>query len=341
MYRYLGNKTAILEPLLEVISKNAPPGSRFLDAMCGTASVSSALAEAGHVVTAADILTFPGYHAEVRLRMSDSPDFHSLGGDYGSVLNELNNVEGLNGYFWNEYSEGGHPLNASKPRLYFTSENASKIDAMDQQIKFWKNEGRLSEGEWILLRHDLIMAVNRVANIAGTYGHFRSSFTKASFAKLSLKPTVFNEWASTNNRVIRGAAEEIAPYQDVDVIYLDPPYTKRQYSANYHLLETLAVGDNPDPIGESGLRDWWPQYSDFCSKRKIRQAFRAVLGAGNYSTAFVSYSEDGLLQSEEMQSLLQEFGEVRIHTISHKRFKSNQSLLSQSLSEYVFEVKRK
>lgn len=341
MYRYIGNKTAILDPLLEVISHNLPLGSRFLDPMCGTASVSSALAQAGHLVTAADILTFPGYHAEVRLRMAEAPKFDYLGGDYSSLLEELNNIPSINGYFWNEYSQGGRPLNALKPRLYFTSENASKIDAIDQQLKTWKDAGKLSEREWILLRHDLIMAVNRVANIAGTYGHYRSTFSKASFAPLALKPTVFNEWASEKNFVIRGAAEDIAPRQAVDVIYLDPPYTKRQYGANYHLLETLAVGDNPEPIGESGLRDWWPQYSDFCSKRRIHQAFRSVLGGENYSTAFVSYSEDGLIQAAEMQSLLEEFGEVQMHTISHKRFRSNQSSLSKSLSEYVFEVKRK
>ncbi len=27
--------------------------------------------------------------------------------------------------------------------------------------------------------------------------------------------------------------------------YVDPPYMKRQYAANYHLLETIAKGDNP------------------------------------------------------------------------------------------------
>jgi adenine-specific DNA-methyltransferase len=30
-----------------------------------------------------------------------------------------------------------------------------------------------------------------------------------------------------------------------DVVYLDPPYNARQYSANYHILETIAKYDNP------------------------------------------------------------------------------------------------
>ena len=31
-----------------------------------------------------------------------------------------------------------------------------------------------------------------------------------------------------------------------DVVYLDPPYNERQYSANYHVLETIAKYDNPE-----------------------------------------------------------------------------------------------
>ena len=30
-----------------------------------------------------------------------------------------------------------------------------------------------------------------------------------------------------------------------DVVYLDPPYNHRQYSGNYHILETIAKNDKP------------------------------------------------------------------------------------------------
>ncbi|MCZ5120468.1 DNA adenine methylase [Escherichia coli] len=37
-----------------------------------------------------------------------------------------------------------------------------------------------------------------------------------------------------------------------DLCYIDPPYMKRQYAANYHILETLARGDEPE-----AMRYWW------------------------------------------------------------------------------------
>ena len=40
-----------------------------------------------------------------------------------------------------------------------------------------------------------------------------------------------------------------------DILYLDPPYTKNQYSVQYHLLETIALYDNPVIRGTTGARD--------------------------------------------------------------------------------------
>ena len=39
-----------------------------------------------------------------------------------------------------------------------------------------------------------------------------------------------------------------------DTVYLDPPYTKRQYAAYYHILETISLGDEPIVEGICGIR---------------------------------------------------------------------------------------
>lgn len=338
MYRYIGNKTAIIDPLLEILLADSDSGAVFADPMCGTASISAAIAEAGHKVIAADILTFPALHAEVRLRLNTAPKFEGIAKSYEEVIDHLNELTPIEDYFYREYSADGSPTGASKPRKYLSGANAARIDAVVAEIHDWESRDLLTQSELSLLRHDLILGVNRVANIAGTYGHFRSSFTRSSLAPFSIRPSSFNSWASPDNQVLIGTAEEIIPNLEFDVLYLDPPYMKRQYAANYHLLETIARGDKPTPSGESGLRDWWPQYSDFCSKRKVGAAFRAVLKAKNYKKAFVSYSEDGLLESSELVSLLSEFGDVRKYEIDHRRFRSNNSKLGEKLTEFVFEV---
>jgi adenine-specific DNA-methyltransferase len=341
MYRYIGNKTAILNQLLEVITSGASAGETFSDPMCGTASVSSALAQSGFKVQASDVLTFPVVHAKVRLTMERSPKFSNLGLTYSEVLVHLNSLKPKVGFFWNEYSTEGTPANGASPRQYFSAENAAKIDAIRDELKHWNSDGILGTSAMTLLKHDLILATNRIANIAGTYGHYRSSVSKNATNPIKLINTSFNSWASRQNSINQGSVESVAKGIDVDYLYLDPPYMKRQYAANYHLLETLAVGDEPDLIGQSGMRNWWPQYSDFCSKRKLHGAFDQVLSSASYKKAFISYSEDGLVAIDELKELLGRFGLVTTHEILHKRFKSNQSELSSAIREYVIEVDRR
>lgn len=51
--------------------------------------------------------------------------------------------------------------------------------------------------------------------------------------------------------IFRGSRSEIEA--EADVVYLDPPYNRRDYGANYHVLETLARGDTPEVKGVTGL----------------------------------------------------------------------------------------
>lgn len=340
-YRYIGNKTRLLPHLLREIGALVPSGSRVADIMCGTGSVSEALRTTGYKVIASDLMTFSVHHARVRLLLRMAPKFKRLGGnaDYAKVHQELQNLEPQKGLFFREYSPAGSPLNGQRPRMYFTPENASQIDAANSRIKEWYEAGEISKVENSLLRHDLILAANRVANIAGTYGHFRSKWCNGSTAPFKFSQSEFAKWYSTNHLVMQGPAEEVASRVDADLCYLDPPYMKRQYAANYHIIETLARGDEPDAIGASGLRPWRDQYSNFCSKIKIRDSFRSIFSKATCKHFLISYSEDGLLGKEELIALFSEFGRVSLGIIPFKRFKSNPGGSGGVVREFLFHIR--
>ena len=186
------------------------------------------------------------------------------------------------------------------------------------------------------------MAANDIANIAGTYGHYLSHFVKRAEDAIRLTPTIFE----TNSNIVgheirKGYAEEIAGELEADVCYIDPPYIKRQYAANYHILETLAREDEPEAIGESGLRPWRDQYSNFCSKIKIRKSFEQIINNIHCNNIFVSYSEDGLLSINELMSFLQQYGDVDLSEIRYKRFRSNNSSKGLELTEYLIYLQKK
>ena len=340
-YRYIGNKTRLAPDLVAEVRSLVPSGACVADLMCGTASFSEALRTAGYKVIASDIMTFSTHHARVRLLMDSPPKFNRLGNaGYLEVQRLLQHLDPHEGNFFREYSPDGRPKDGHEPRQYFASENAAHIDAISLKIVEWKEANLISENEHSLLRHDLILAANRVANIAGTYGHFHSKWCNGSKAPLKLLPAELVWGYSTKHEVRQGAVEDIAGKIKADICYLDPPYMKRQYAANYHIIETIARGDIPEAVGVSGLRPWRDQYSNFCSKVKIRDSFRAVFSKMNCDQFLISYNEDGLLRECELLELFGEFGKVSLKKTPFKRFKSNVGGEGGTVLEYLFHLQR-
>jgi adenine-specific DNA-methyltransferase len=187
------------------------------------------------------------------------------------------------------------------------------------------------------------MAANDIANIAGTYGHYLSKFVKRAEYPLLLYPSSFSKQGKLKgHKVFRGYAEDVAGKLTGDVCYIDPPYIKRQYAANYHILETLAREDEPEAIGDSGLRPWRDQYSNFCSKVKIRSSFDKILTQINCNDFLISYSEDGLLPIDDLISFLSGYGKVMKKDIQYKRFKSRTDVIKtgNTLNEYLIHLHR-
>lgn len=338
-YRYIGNKSRLLRPLVERIRGIVPEGAVVADLMCGTASVSEALRVAGYRVVASDMMSYSFHHACVRLKLDRPPTFAAVSQNgYIEVLKQLDSLPGAHGLFFREYSPEGQPNNGERPRMYFSPANAAAIDAITQQLNEWRDLGKITDLENSLLRHDLVLASNRVANIAGTYGHYRSTWSNSSLAQLSLRPSTFLWGISTDHLVYQGQAEDLAPSIAADLCYIDPPYMKRQYAANYHIIETVARGDAPEAVGVSGLRPWRDQYSDFCSKVRVRDSFRKIIGGMQCQTFLISYSEDGLLSKEELMQLFSEFGHVEFECLIHQRFKSNVGGEGGTVEEYLFKI---
>lgn len=342
-YRYIGSKDKLSTKLIAMIKQKCPTATSVIDLMAGTGLFSLALRREGYRVIASDVMTYSFHHLVVNLRLNGAPMFkglYSLIGPaedaYNKALEYLNNLQPVSGFFTREYSPNGTPVAGCRPRMYFTTENASMIDAIRQKIKDWYERKLINDIEHSLLLHDLIMASNDVANIAGTYGHYLSHFVKRSTDIIHLTPSIFEENNNTEGHEIRrGYAEDISPFLTGDVCYIDPPYIKRQYAANYHILETLAREDEPEAIGESGLRPWRDQYSNFCSKVRIRGAFDTIIKNINCNNIFISYSEDGLLPIDVLMDFLRQYGTVELSKIQYKRFRSNNSQKELELTEYL------
>jgi len=346
MFRYIGNKTRLLPQILEKVRSLIGCQGVVADVMAGTGCVSMALRHAGYAVLASDMMTYSYHHLVTELCLSRPPTFRRLKSTvpmdaetpYASVLRFLNELPPRMGFFYKEYSADGRPSNGSPARKYFSPRNAAKIDAIREQINSWQSEGLLCSNEESLLKHNLILAANDVANISGTYGYFLSAYNKNALDDISLKPIAFETRNPHGHQVMQGFAEDLSKSITADLCYIDPPYMKRQYAANYHILETLARGDCPALMGKSGLRDWWGQHSKLCTKTRGLQSFERIIGTMNCPRFLVSYSEDGLFSLDELTNTFSLFGRVSVEQIVYNRFRSNDSCLAKQLNEYLISI---
>lgn len=350
MYRYIGNKTKLLPHIINRIQEMIGTHGTVADIMAGTGAVSLELKKKGYTVVASDVMTYSYHHLVTNLQLDKEPEFLALvhngvipagsTSPYRDVLTFLNDLKPEQKFFYREFSPAGTPRNGCPPRKYFTAENAAKIDSIRETINLWIDSGLLLPKEESLLKHTLIMAANEVANISGTYGYFLSEFKKNATSPILLKPAEIYSENASGHTVRLGFAENLAGLITADLCYIDPPYMKRQYAANYHILETLARGDYPDAIGKSGLRDWWDQHSKLCTKTRGLQSFEKIMSDMHCNKFLVSYSEDGLFTLEQLTDCFSKFGTVNVQLIDYNRFRSNGSKLPSKLKEYLISVER-
>lgn len=346
MYRYIGNKTKLLTFIMQNTEDMIGKKGTVVDLMAGTGLVSSEFRRRGYHVIASDMMTYTKCHLITQIMLDKEPDFKGLKMfneeecKYYVVLDYLNSLQPKEGYFYKEFSPDGKPENGCASRKYFSSENACKIDAIREKLNEWIDNDMITEQEEAVLKHNLIMAVNRVANISGTYGYYLAEMKKNAMESIRLEPEKFYKGNIRHNKVIQGFAEDIAHQIKADLCYLDPPYMKRQYAANYHILETIARGDFPIAEGKSGLRNWWDQHSKFCTKTKGMQSFEKIISEMDCDNFIISYSEDGLFSLEQLVDMLCQYGIVEVEYIDYNRFRSNQSQLPKRLKEYIIRLQK-
>jgi adenine-specific DNA-methyltransferase len=70
--------------------------------------------------------------------------------------------------------------------MYFSPENAGRIDAIRGTLETWRQEGRVTDDEFYILLAALLDAVPSVSNVSGTYGAYLKFWESRSQKPLTL-----------------------------------------------------------------------------------------------------------------------------------------------------------
>ena len=306
--RYLGSKRSLLPWLHQALQ-----GLTFetaLDAYSGTGAVAWMLKAMGKRVTANDLLrcNLPAGKAlvENQRRQVDHETLEMLlayDGPRGDLVAR---------------SFGG---------IFYTDDENHWIDRVWAGISAMPDSPERSIATWSLFQaciakrpYNLFHRANlylRTADVKRGFGnkatwdrpfeeHLRRYVTEANQAVIEADPGC---------RAVAGEAEALSE-ERFDLVYLDPPYTRRggvgtDYLDMYHFLEGLIDYDRWEkrilrrykhrPLDGKGASPW-------CRRDGVRGAFRRVLAAFRRSILAISYRSDGEPGIDELLSWLGDLG---------------------------------
>lgn len=360
---YIGSKYSLTDFITESIQKTLhyyqenrqPKDMIFADLFAGTGAIGQAFKKLNYQIIANDIQYY-SYVINKHYIENNSPlAFDGLKNTFTplkdanetitekQVLDYLNTLQDKKGFIYKNYSLGG-TKGEKFERMYFTDINAIKCDSIRIKLEEWKQNNILTQGEYYYLLACLLNAVDKCANTASVYGAFLKHFKKSAQKTFELEPLPLIKHQG-NNTVYNEDINNLIKKISGDILYLDPPYNERQYSSNYHLLETIAKYDNPTITGKTGLRDYSMQKSLYCSNKTVADTFEDLIAHANFKYIFLSYNNEGLMSLDTVKDILSKYGDYQLFEQKYRRFRadksSNRTFKENTTTEYLHVLVKK
>lgn len=337
--RYIGSKCATLPWLSRLVAERAPGATSLCDPFAGTCTVARHFKNAGFRLITGDVLTLSYVMQVATIGCDAPPSFQGLvnaGVDVDAecrptaVLNYLDSLAGENGYLHENYSPAG-----AEGRLFFTPENAARIDAVRSEITTWAHRGLIDDRETAYLLASLIEAADRVANTAGTYYAYLKAVSRKALLPLHLRlpPTTT---AGARSECHQTDARDLVASVETDILYLDPPYNQRNYRRYYHLPESIASGATPEPYGRSGAPVARLPCSDFCRPAHARSALSEICEKAQARHILVHYTTDGIISHDHILEMLQNRGTVTFQDLTVRAYSSRRGKVPPAARHRIY-----
>ena len=363
---YIGNKRRLLpfieNVFLEILDKDKNIKTA-LDLFAGSGSVSRLLKTLDLEVYSNDweYYSYILNYAHIRINIEETKNMFIHTGGLQNTIETINNISRIKNkdrYISKYYSpKNDYNPDLKNERLFYTQYNGTKIDIIRHNIEELYKNNAINQKEYFYLIASLIYEAATHTNTSGVFKAFHSGFGGRNKDALSriLTPISLKELPLYNGKkgyVSMLDANEFAiknKDKKFDLVYLDPPYNQHQYGSNYHLLNTIALWDKPKinkniyingkKTDKGGIRkDWIKTKSDYCYKKTAKNSLINLLDNINANHIVMSYSTDGIIEFDDLISILENKGDLKIATSEYVKYRgAKRSIVNKTKNiEYLF-----
>jgi adenine-specific DNA-methyltransferase len=333
MLTCIGNKRKLIPHIINIVKNIQHPKLNIVDGFAGSGVVSRALLPHANELYTNDLEYYSYLMSYCYLKTPSKADQERI----QHHIHEANHLPmDKPGIICKLYAPQDTDNIQPGERCFYTRENALRIDTIRQYIH---DHVETHLQPYILA--PLLVKASIHTNTAGVFKGFYKDDTKGCFGgkgknALSriLKPITLDMpiWLNEADAQVNIFNENINTWihtlpNNIDIMYLDPPYNQHPYGSNYFMLNVIARNEEPSQISNvSGIPANWNK-SVYNAKQSAIHAMRELFEIGLSKSKYlvVSYNNEGIIPLEDWNQLLQPYI-VEKHEIVYDTFKGSRNL---------------
>ncbi len=352
---YLGNKRALL-PLIQrgldhVWARLGRRKLSVFDAFSGSGATARFFKQHANKLIVNDIELYAHVLNTCYLANRSALDIDALRASYADVTRRVDELPVRDGFVRRLYSPRDDSAIRPGERVFYTNENAMRIDSLRYLID------QAPEPHRPLLLGPLLSEASIHANTSGVFkGFYKNSKTGVGqfggnnrdalsriLGRIELTFPVFSHF-DCDVIAHRGDANVVArQIEPVDLAYFDPPYNQHPYGSNYFMLNLIALNREPKRVSKvSGIPTDW-QRSAYNRRRDALGALTDLVEHTPATHLLISYNDEGFISRDQFDALLNTHGKTTIIETPYNAFRGSRNLRSRSLhvTEQLFLLERR
>jgi len=364
MLTCIGNKRLLVDNIYAIANdirgRLGKEKLAIMDGFCGSAVVARKLSYIASKIYANDLETYAHIIARASLETPCAED-------RGRIAQHIDNMNKLAAVISNDttatatatatatgfvarlYAPADTENIQPGERCFYTQENARAIDAMRAYID--DPDAGVPTHLRVYLIAPLLAKASIHANTSGVFKGFHSDAGVGKWGGAGAKclPRIKGliqldqpHWnidceGQFEAKVTQGDINKVVTEQlhddELDLLYLDPPYNQHPYGSNYFMLNLIAENAAPDETTlsrVSGIPNTWNR-SNYNYKKTAAQDMTELLAVGTKKSKFVllSYNNEGIIADDEWVTLLLPYHVEKIE-IKYNAYRGSRNLAARN-----------